>query len=596
MQLKQSTIEKLLLDPVLAAWAIMGIELDIFQQARLRFYWWTPVTVDSSGVSTAKTLEHFIYVNLRCILISDHVSGSYFPNFQTAKDEFWPYYGRFIETAPVFRDQFKMDHNKLGEHKYPGAWVMDYKNKSRHIMPAPSFMTDAQTQASRRFNTLVVDDWLRAEDMGEGISKQLVDRVTRACFNKNHPIWCNHQKFLGHAETPQHKGYMRYRGYRRAILDGSQRHSTITFSFRDWTPRFAAKYREDNVIADARRTLTTSQFERQYDGVWSRDGANYYPEAVLYQRCRQHLFPYFGRLYDNEINTLGFDVAQSTSIRADWTSAVVHRIVEICEALEIEIERKNRRIMDERGPSTPLRSARDDMLLVPPVTCVADGRKYNRAFSFAHRLKNADVVAISGLIHLFHRIFGFAKIVLDPRGGGLAIYEQLKKTEQTIDGIATQVIPLCTRFEPIQADKQPIVCFFQRGGELDEVVMPQFLVAEEGFIEWWHKQFRQSWEAGEHEWPMPIADRSPAEVKRWRREQLWAQRLLDAALAEISSVRTVTAPDGITPLMSKRGFRMFDAKAKKDLAYSSLMGFAGGEVILKQGIGVEEGETAAMFV
>jgi hypothetical protein len=588
IQLKQSLVEELLIDPVLAAWVIMGAELDIFQQARLRFYWWTPVTVDSSGVSTAKTLEHFIYVNLRCILMYDHVSGSYFPNFQTAKDEFWPYFDRFIETAPLFRAQFKVDHNKLGEHKYPGAWVMDYKNKSKFIMPAPSFMTDSQTQASRRFNTLVVDDWLRAEDMGEGISKQLVDRVTRACFNKNHPIWCNHQKFLGHAETPSHKGYMRYRGYRRAILDGSQRHSLITFSFRDWTPKFAQKYREDNVIKDAKRTLTASQFERQYDGIWSRDGANYYPESVLYRNCRQHVVPCFGRLFDNEINTLGFDVAQSTSIRADWTSAVVHRMVEIDKDLEIEIERKNR--------TMPEKPATGRWLQVPPVTFTLEGRKFNRSFSFAHRLKNADVNVVAGLIHLLHRVFGFGRIVLDPRGGGLFLYEQLKKAEQIIDGVPTQVVPLCTRFEPIQADKQPIVCFFQRGGELDEIVTPQFLVAEEGFIEWWHKKFRQSWEAQEHEWPMPIEDRSPREVQQWRREQLWAQRLLDAAAKELSNVRQLVDKDGVTPLTSKRGFKMFEAKGKKDLAYASLMAFSGGELLAQKGVTADEGETAAMFV
>src|SRR6266436_2700650 len=113
MQFKQSHLEAFLLDPVLAAYAIMGAELDVFQQARLRFLWWTPVTVDSSGVSTGKTRDNFIFTNLRCILLHDHICGVYFPNFQTAKDEFWPYFERFMETAPVFRAQFKIDHNKF---------------------------------------------------------------------------------------------------------------------------------------------------------------------------------------------------------------------------------------------------------------------------------------------------------------------------------------------------------------------------------------------------------------------------------------------------------------------------------------------------
>lgn len=574
LQLKQNWFEQLLIDPVLAAYVIMGAELDVFQQARLRYYWWVPVIVDSSGVSTGKTIEQFIYVNLRCILIPDHVAGIYFPNFQTAKDEFWPYFQKFLEISEVFRQQFTYHHGKVGEHKYPGAYVMDYKNKSKFIMPAPSFMVDSETQASRRFNTLVVDDWLRAEDMGEGISRQLVDRVTRACFNKNHPIWCNHQKFLGHAERPSHKGYVgRVKGYKRAIQDGSQRHALISFNFKDWTPKFAVKYREDNVIADAKRTLPGDQFERQYLGVWRRDGTNYYPETVLYRNCRREVIPAFGRVYENEYNMLGFDVAQSTGHKADYTTAVVYRMVEINKDLE-------RECADKKWP-------------LPAVTYVHEGRKLNCAFTFAHRLQNQDVQAIAGLVHRLHIAFGFARIVLDPRGGGLFVYGQLLKENQLIDGIMQRVVPLCTRSEPVQADKQPIVSFFQRGGDLDMTVLPQFLRAEEGFIEAQHQRFREAWEATEFHWPSMMEDRNPNEVKQWRREQVWAQRILDAGLRELSSVRQLMKDDA--PMTSKMGFRMFEARGKKDVAYAALQAYSGGRLWLKETEMMGEGEEGSGF-
>lgn len=574
-QIKQSWIEQLLIDPVLAAHVIMGAELDVFQQARLRYYWWVPVVVDSSGVSTGKTIVQFIYVNLRCILIADHIAGIYFPNFQTAKDEFWPYFDKFLETSEVFRQQFIFHHNVVGQHKYPGAWIMDYKNKSKFIMPAPSFMTDAQTQASRRFNTLVVDDWYRAEDMGEGISRQLVDRVTRACFNKNHPIWCNHQKFLGHAERPSHKGYIqRVKGYKRAIQDGSQRHVLISFNYRDWTPPFAQKFREDNVINDAKRTLPADQFERQYLGIYSRDGTSYYPETVLHRNCRREVVPMVQRLYENEHNFLGFDIAQSTSHKADWTSAVNYRIVEINAELQKECSLKKIPV--------PLPNFIDER-----------GRKYNCSFPFAHRLRNADVLAIAGLVHKLHMIFMYTHIVLDPRGGGLFLYAQIKKDEQLIDGAKVKVLPLCTRFEPIQADKQPIVSFFQRGGALDQTVQAQFLRAEEGFIEAQHQRFRSAWEAGELHWPMSIEDRSPIEVKQWNREQLWAQRILDAGLHELMSVRQLMKDDA--PATSSRGFRMFEARGKKDIAYAALQAFAGGQLWFKETEGMSEGEGDAGF-
>lgn len=47
--LKQSTLEAYICDPVLAAWAIFGVELDTFQAVRLRMMWWVPELIDDSG-------------------------------------------------------------------------------------------------------------------------------------------------------------------------------------------------------------------------------------------------------------------------------------------------------------------------------------------------------------------------------------------------------------------------------------------------------------------------------------------------------------------------------------------------------------------
>jgi hypothetical protein len=610
MQLKQSELEAFLLDPVLAAWAIMNIELDVFQQARLRLYWFVPEVVDSSGTSSGKTICQFIYINLRCILIPDHVAAVYFPVFQTGKDEFWEtYFPRFMEQGKVFREQFYFHHNKYGEHKFPGAWVMDYKNASRLIMPAPNFEKDAETQASRRFNTLMVDEWLRAEGMGDAISRQLVERTTRQSFNQNHPIWCNHLKFLGHAESPSHKGYAnRVKPYKRQVLDGSQRHALITFNYLDWTPPFAKKYRVDSIIRSQQVTLTADQFERQMLGIWTRDGAAYYSEMTLHRNCRREVVPMMGRQYENEYNFLGFDVAQSTSGRADYTTAVNYRIVEVNDELKREVDRKNK---ENAQRSTP-NAQRPTELQVPAVTFVHENRKYNASFPFATRFKSQDAAAIAGYIHWLHSIFGYSRIVLDPRGGGLFVYGQLVKPRALVHGQMQPVMPLCTIFEPITADKQPIVSFFQRGGELDQAIQPQFLRAEEGFIEAWHQKYREGWEAGAHHWSLALEDRNPAEVGGrtpnaqrptpnaqwqraegggWTRDQVIAQRILDIGLKELASVRQLTKDD--MPLTSKAGFRMFEARGKKDVAYGSLYAFAAGQLWLKQMGSMEESEAAA---
>src|SRR5205085_2833486 len=97
-------------------------------------------------------------------------------------------------------------------------------NGSRIEMPAPGFLQDSTSQAGRRFNTLVVDDWYRASDKGEGIDKQLADRVSRPCYNQEHPVWGNHFHLKGHAEKPTHKAQKRVRGYRKKIREGSREH------------------------------------------------------------------------------------------------------------------------------------------------------------------------------------------------------------------------------------------------------------------------------------------------------------------------------------------------------------------------------------
>ena len=562
MKFKVETLEQLLFDPVLAAYALMGMRdkddprlpgLDIFQQSRLRYMWWVPNVVDSSGVSTGKTIVNFLYVNLRCILIPNHYVGVYFPNHAVGIGEFWPYFDRFMEGSPIYRSQLLLNRGKLGESKAGGTYVMNFKNGSRIIMPAPNFMNDASTQATRRFNTLVVDDWLRAEDMGDGIGKQLVDRTTREGFNQNHPIWSNHLKFLGHAETPQHKGYARVQAYRRAVKDGSVNHALITFSYKDWTPKYAKRLLIKKVIREAKMTLSQDQFRRQWLGIWSRDGAAYYPESVLTMALRSDLFSIFKRLYGDEVNILGFDVAAGQTAKADWCAGMVQRIVEI-------------------------RSAKASL----PSTYALHGRNFNVSYTFGHLLRNIGAPEVSGFIHLLHRVFGFSMIVLDPGGGGLWVYKELKRPEQLVENQLMKVTPLCTPIDAtLGGDRQPIIHFAQRGSALGSVFEPQFLVSDDGFIDAAHRGFRQGWEAREFLQPQLIENRSRAQVAQMTPQQKFANQALDTGFKQLLTVRQITRSDG-TPQLSRRGFAMFDAKGKKDAAYAMLYARIGAQYWFKQ--------------
>lgn len=569
IDIDQRLIERFIRDPVMAATVLMGAELDTFQKFRLRMLWAVPFAVDSSGVSTGKTAVIFYYLNLRCMLIPDHVAAIYYPNWAVGQEEFWAYFGRTFERSDIFREQIQPHAGKIEGLHGSSAWQMFYKSGSKLTMPAGSFMQDSNTQGSRRFHTMVVDEWTQAELMGEGIGKQLVARTTMAGFNQFHPVWGNHVKFFGHAETPLHPGYAnRIVPYQRAIQDGSQSHALISFNYRDWTPPFAKKYLQRAIIAEEKRTLTEDHYRRKWLGIWSRDGATYYPQAILLRACRTEVRPVFRREYEGEVNILGFDSAPGQSVKADYCAAVNTRIIEL----------------GERSTMRPT--------FIHPMTRVP----YNIAVTFAHMMRNVSAEQASGFIHLLHRVFGFTYVIMDPGGGGLWIYKDMKKPEQMINNARVPVVPLCTIDEPLQTEKQAIVVFFKRGPQLNPLFQQQFLTGDDGFLDACHRRYREAWEGQEFLWPQRIENRAPAEVQGFNQSELWAQRYLDIGMDQLCRVRQLVRADG-TPDLTSRGFARFQAPGKKDVAYAAMYSHVGTQLFMhNHALGLDrDNEVAVMF-
>lgn len=550
MKFSQEILEELLLDPVMAAKVIMGVELDVFQKARLRYLWGVPTVIDSSGVSSGKTIVNFIYLNLRCILLPNHVAAIYFPTQATGIDEFWPYFARFIESAPIYRSMLTVHRGRVGESKQGGTYVMNFKNHSRLMMPAPNFMQDSKTQASRRFNTLVVDEWLEAETMGDGTSKQLVQRVTRESFNQNHPIWANHIKFFAHAERPEHKGYKnRYVPYREAIRDGSTRHALISFCYKDWSPAFAKRFLVMERVRDDKRTMSRDEFCRVWLGIWTRDGDSYYPLLVLGKSLRTALVPRFGRELDGDVNILGVDVSQSTGAKADWCATYNLRIREVRPEFAHTFE--------------------------------IGMRMFELAFTYGHLFKNVGAPEVAGFIHLLHRVFGFSLIVLDSQGGGLSIYRELKRPEQVIQNVHEKATPLCTPDDAaMSGERQPIVRFFNRA-HLGQIYEPQYLTGSEGLVAAAHRDFRAGWEGMQFHWPQQEHDRTRAEMAAWDATTRQAQKAMDIAFSQLLNIRVLTDKNG-NPLTSSKGFLLFDAKGKKDAAYAAMYAYSGAMLWFKE--------------
>jgi len=219
LRITQTLLEDLLWDPVMAAWVFFKIKLDAFQAVRLRIYWLTPDVEDHSGFTSGKTIVDWVWCNLSAVLLYDCHIGAIFQTFQIGKDNFWQYYKEF--STPLFRAQLGLMEEEVrdkSQFKEPGCWKQHFKNKSLVAMPAPGFLQEARNLAGWRVNRLLIDEWTKimmSAGGAEGIQKQLLGRVTRPCYNANHPVWCNKVVRSATAELGNHPGFRVHREYER---------------------------------------------------------------------------------------------------------------------------------------------------------------------------------------------------------------------------------------------------------------------------------------------------------------------------------------------------------------------------------------------
>lgn len=567
LTLDHRLLEDLLCDPRMAAGVLMGWEMDDFQAAGLKLDWWFPWTIDSSGTGTGKTVRMFLLSCLRAMLMEDHVVGCYFPTWAAiGQNEFWPYFYKTMGQSELFRSQLKMHRRKLGETKGPSSWTMNFENGSKIEMPAPNFLRDAMTQAGRSFNTLIVDEWLKTMEMGEGLNAQLIERARRPSPNKHCPVRANHVHLKGHAQRPSHKGYSRYKAFRDLIKGGSQRHAVYTFCYKDISPKWAF-LRQDEIIRTQKASLSRDEFSRQILGLWTRDGSTFYPEALL-ARGAQDMACELERTHGEHVYFLGFDLAPGQSMKADWCAAKVLRLRPV--AVE-ELPR-----LMEAGCTRFFRTR---------------NQAWEMSWVYAWMGRGLSAGELAGFIHWLDARFRFALIGMDPGGGGQWVRAELLKPEAEWGGATRRVMPICTRLEPSLHEKRPILHLFRRGGEFDALpfVGPEMTTGDDGFLAAWHGRYRERWERGEIGYPLPLALRPAGTEKQWSGDLLLAQKTMDHALLQLEKVRQQTDDEG-RPLISKRGFPLFHSSGKKDLAYAGLYGFAAAELWLEQNFGGEDGE------
>lgn len=575
--LKQSEIEEYIKDPVLAAWAIFGVELDVFQRIRLRIMWGVPNVIDDSGVATGKTEILWIWAQLRAILLSspggfpDRVIGIYYPTLESAKTNFAPKYQKYIETSEIFRNELRAMHGgKLGYQSLGGSaiqWV--FRNGSIVQCPAANYAQDAKNQASKSFGDVGVDEAKEADGGSQGLDAQILSRARAPVWNNEHPVFSNHVVLMGHAEDPDtHPFYRRVKAYRALIRDGSQKHAIITSCFRDWTKPFQKAYRRDDMIRTAKLTMTPARFSQQWEGIWEHGSEDWYEGADLRRACSRRAPVLSSRKDPKTIFAMGWDTAPGATRKSDLNAGVV-------------------------ASADPL----------PTTTRETDGvfrchgRAFRISFPWAVQVRGRSAGELSGIIHRTNQRFGLRRVVFDPGGGGAWVQKELWKDEQFFDGRNHRVTGLCTP-ESAHAfpQAQPILTPFARGAsELAPVWgEDRFRNSDEGIIEAIHRVAQAMFASGSILWPAPQEDRPSNEVAAMDAEQRMALLALTVTLSQFLSIKVVVGPD-LAPRVTKRGFLMFRAegKRKKDLAYAALYALAGLLSLLMDPEFHEEEEEAA---
>lgn len=573
LRVTQAMVEDFLCDPVLAAKVLLGFDLDVFQRARLRYYWWVPDVIDESSFSTGKTLVDWIYIQLRCILIT-HFSGKthwasiYYPGFGTGKRSFWEYYSSC--TSPIFRAQLgKLDDglssNKREKKTSEGAdcFTAYYMCGAKALLPAPDFKGDAKGQASLRINTLLVEEWPHIDAMSDGIDRQLIGRASRECFNKEHPLWCNHRTFTAPAKPSSHVSTQRVRVHEKKIEKGNPDYAVLRYSYKDWSrlpchtgKSFQDEYCDMKTINHLKANLPVVEFLGEGLGIRDVDGRGWYADEVI-DPCIQlgkslGLVPVVSRASDpwdsaHTFYFMGADTAPAQGQKSDDGALLILR-------------------------------ARPKQLRIAPPTRLGEEVIYPREISgwdlapvWARKVRKARADEWSGIIHKEHKAWRFTKIMMDHGGGGQWVLPHLKLINQVIDGMTMECRPIATVYDhEVQSSIADLVLLMCYRGDIELRRKWPELPGDDNLVDVLHGNLRDALLLqhlplipGKEEW-------EPAELAKLTMQQRELLEPLGLLLDEFGQVVVATDQEG-NYITTSRSAKQYSTKDKKDFVSALYM-------------------------
>lgn len=569
-RLSDAALEELLYDPVAAIWVFFRIRLDAFQAARARLMWFTPDVEDSSGFSTGKTFVNWALCQLSGLLVPDTRVFVIYQTFQTGKDQFWTYYTS--HGTPLFRSQlgrFSEEGEEEGKAraKEPSSWKMHFRNGSIVNMPAPGVYTEGRNVASLRCNRMLIDEWTKIKAMSDGIFKQLYGRVTRECYNKDHPVWCNKLWKTATAESGAHPAIHDHRAYLRRIRRGDPHVVTCAFSYKDYSnlpsitgKSFREQYRDEKRFRTMRDSLTPEAFRAEGLGFWGESARGWFSSQMLQAAVER------GR-------ARGVRVATSRAMDLEAISRLLTQETQPFYFLGVDPAPAQGQRSDE-GAMSVLRA-------LPLVEAPEHESDFQLDFVYDRVVKRHDIEAWSGLLHEKHRDFGFTLIVMDWGGGGQWLAPELRKSRARVGGVELEVSPLVRR-DSAEVEGSPILCVVLRSDSGMQALWPDELKNARGddvLKSLMHQAFRDAWAKGVFGVPPRHEDLAAEAAERrdeiaagtwshpwagWPEEKLWASIQASRALVQMQKFSAATRPDG-SWMLTRNGAFLFTSSDRDDL-------------------------------
>ncbi len=556
-KITQGMTEDFIHNPALACKVLLAKDQDVYQSSRMKLSWWSPRFMDSSGFSSAKTIGLFDLACLRAMIMEDHHIGVYYQIFSTGQQTFWSYFGPAMMRSPYFRHYMgKMDINGEdgdgtgSERKGPSCWVANFRNGSKILMPAPSFLQDAKTQASIRLNDLFIDEWTKIEATGStGIDDQLIGRATRACYNQEHPFWCNKQGFLATAEDASHPAFKRYQEFLEEVKLGNPDYVLLNYSYKDYSPEFR-QYRENRVLKDLRKRKTEQGFIQEGLGFWGKTGRKWYSQDMI-DAAREkgryrRVMPLTSRDEDTDPDQPkvfffeGIDPSKADDKKADDGAKVILRAKQRTKEVSQDVT------------------------------------DWQLDWSYAYKVRKADAQQWASIIHKKDVAFNLAGIMMDSQGGGNWIRPELGKVKLNVAGKDEKHTPIACIEDSgdIMIHARFILSMFKiKDRRVDKLFGHMKLSSPDNLVDAAHSEFFEAWEKGYFGLPPKLSELTEEQMKGWSQERIWACTLLEVMAQQLTRVTVETEPDG-TIMLTKNGARKFKVlRGRKDFAYAAMYAY-----------------------